>query len=185
MWKQPNETELLHSFEKNAKIAGILFIILGLIGVIFPIFTSLAVVAFLAWLMILAGLMAGYFTYKTDKKDWAGWLKSFVLIGVALYMLFSPLGGVATLGLLFSIYFFMDAFSSFMMSTNSYPKEGWGFWTINAILSMVMAVIFMIGWPFSSMVLVGLMVGFSLFFDGIGLLVGSKVLRKVLDDENN
>ncbi len=185
MWKHPIESELLHSFEKNAKIAGILFILLGLVGVVFPIFTSLAVVAFVAWLMILAGVMAGYFTYQTDKRDWAGWLKSFILVGVALYMLFSPLGGVATLGLLFSIYFFIDAFSSFMMATNSHPNRGWGFWAFNAIISMIMGVIFMIGWPFSSMVLVGLMVGFSLLFDGIGLLVGARVFKKVINDELN
>ncbi len=106
IWNQPKEVNLLKKFGKYAKTAGAIFIVLGLLGILFPIFTSYAVVIFVAWMMLLAGLMAGYFTFMTDKEDWGGWLKSVALVGVALYMLFSPLGGIATLGLLLSIYFF-------------------------------------------------------------------------------
>ena len=177
MWKYPNEMKLLAKFKKHAKTAGIIFMILGFIGAVFPVLTSLATVIFVSWLMLIAGIFAGYFTYITDRDDWSGWLKSFILIGVALYMILSPFGGIATLGLLFSIYFFMDAFSGFMMASSLYPNRGWGLWAINAVLSMLMAVIFVVGWPFTSMYLIGLLVGFSLFFDGISLLVAGNALE--------
>jgi len=183
MWKNPKELLLVEKYKKQAKIAGVLFIVLGLIGIIYPAVTSFAVVIFVSWLMLIAGLFAGYFTYVTDKSDWSGWLKSIVLIGVALYMLLSPLGGIATLGLLFSIYFFMDAFSGFMLSSSLYPGKGWGLWAINAVLSLVMAIIFVVNWPFSSMFLVGLLVGFSLFFDGIALLMAGNALDEIAKDE--
>jgi len=181
MWKYPEADDLLHTFEKNAKVAGVIFIILGLIGVMFPVFASMATVVFVAWLMMIAGLMAGWFTYQSNKGDWAGWLKSVILIGVSLYMLFSPLGGVATLGMLFSIYFFMDAFSGFMIASSTYPQSGWFMWLINAILSMIIAIIFIVGWPFTSTYLIGLLVGFSLFFDGLALLMGAKIFGKMID----
>jgi len=179
MWNQPKEFELFEEFGKHAKIAGIIFMILGLIGVIFPVFASYATVVFISWLMLLAGLLAGYFTYITDRSNWAGWLKSIILIGVALYMLLSPLGGMATLGLLFSIYFFMDAFSGFAIASSLYPDKGWGIWTMNAVFSLVIAVIFIIGWPFTSMYLIGLLVGFSLLSDGLALFMGGKVLKEM------
>ncbi len=183
MWKYPKTNDLLGKAGKYAKIAGVVFMLLGLIGILFPAFASFATVLFLAWIMLIAGLMAGYFTYQTDRTDWAGWLKSIVLVGVALYMIFSPLGGIATLGLLLSIYFFMDAFSGFMIVSSLYPKKGWGIWLINAILSIVMAIIFMIGWPFTSSYLIGLFVGFSLFFDGLALFMGAKVFTNIDKDE--
>ncbi len=182
MWKQPKELILLGKYKKQAKTAGIIFIVLGLIGAIFPVVTSFAVVVFISWLMLVAGLFAGYFTFITDKSDWSGWLKSIILIGVAIYMLTSPLGGIATLGLLFSIYFFMDAFSGFMLSSSLYPQKGWGLWAVNAVLSLVMAIIFVVDWPFSSMYLIGLLVGFSLFFDGIALFIAGNAMEEV--DEN-
>ena len=183
MWKNPEKFVMLGKYKKQARIAGIIFIILGLAGAIFPVVTSFATVLFVSWLMLLAGLFAGYFTYITDKSDWSGWLKSIILIGVALYMLLSPLGGIATLGLLFSIYFFMDAFSGFMLSSTIYPNKGWGLWAINAGLSLVMAVIFVVNWPFSSMYLIGLLVGFSLFFDGIALLIAGNALEEIEKNE--
>lgn len=183
MWKQPKEFELFEKFGKHAKTAGVIFIILGLIGILFPIFSSYATVIFVSWLMLLAGMMTAYFTYITNRNDWTGWLKSFILIGVALYMLFSPLGGIATLGLLFSIYFFMDAFSGFGIASSHYPHKGWGIWSFNATLSFIMAIVFIIGWPFTSTYLIGLLVGFSLFFDGFALFMGGKILKDMSKNE--
>jgi uncharacterized membrane protein HdeD (DUF308 family) len=184
MWQYPKELDLFSKLSKYAKISGVIFILLGLIGIFFPVFTSFATVVFVSWLMLLSGLMAGYFTYITDKRDWSGWLKSLILIGVALYMLLSPLGGVATLGLLLSIYFFMDSFAGFSIASTIYPNKGWFLWVINALLSLIIGMIFVIGWPFSSTYLIGLFVGFSLFFDGLALLMGGNFLSKVDKDEN-
>ncbi len=183
MWKSPKEVILLGKYKKQAKIAGIIFIVLGLIGALFPVFASFATVIFVSWLMLFAGVLAGYFTFVTDKSDFGGWLKSIILVGVAIYMLASPMGGIATLGLLFSIYFFMDAFSGFMLSSSIYPNKGWGIWAINAVLSLLMAVIFLANWPFSSMYLIGLLVGFSLFFDGIALLMAGNALEELEKNE--
>jgi len=182
MWKKPDEKMLVEKFGKNAKIAGVLFIILGLIGIFFPIFTSYTTVIVISWLMLFAGFMAMYFTYITDKSDWAGWLKAVILMGVAMYMIFSPFNAVATIGLLFSIYFFMDSFSGFMMASNSYLNKGWGLWAVNAVMSMLMAIIFLVGWPFTSLYLIGLLVGFSLFFDGLALVMGANFFKDLLDE---
>lgn len=179
MWQYPKDFDLFDQIGKYAKTAGVIFMILGLIGAIYPVYASFATVVFVAWLMLIAGIFAAYFTYVTDRSDWAGWLKSVILIGVALYMLFSPLGGVATLGLLFSIYFFMDAFAGFTIVSSMYPNKGWGIWAFNASLSLIIAILFVIGWPFSSLYLIGLFVGFSLFFDGLALLMGGKLFKKM------
>lgn len=183
MWKNPKELLLLEKYKKQAKIAGVLFMLLGLIGIVFPAVSSFAVVIFVSWLMLVAGVFAGYFTFITDKSDFGGWLKSIILVGVAIYMLASPMGGISTLGLLFSMYFFMDAFSGFMLSSSIYPQKGWGLWLINAVLSLLMAIIFVVNWPFSSMYLIGLLVGFSLFFDGMALLMAGNALEEITKDE--
>ena len=140
---------------------------------------TFATVVLVAWLMLVAGLMAGYFTYATNTTDWLGWLKSLILIGIALFMLFSPMSGVGTVGLLLSIYFFMDAFAGFGLTFTMYPNKGWWFWLINALLSFGVGIIFIIGWPFSSLYLIGIFVGISLLFDGIALLFTGNLLHKM------
>ncbi len=179
MWNYPIEESLLGKISKHAKVAGVLFVILGIIGIAFPIFMTLATVVFVSWLLLFAGIMAGYFTYMTDRTDWLGWLKSLVLVGVALFMLFYPMSGVGTVGLLLTIYFFMDAFAGFAMASQMYPNKGWWAWLLNALLSFGLGVIFIIGWPFSSLYLVGIFVGISLFFDGLALFFTGNIFGKL------
>ncbi len=179
MWNIPVEETLFKKFGKHAKIAGIVFILLGIAGIAFPPFMTVASVVFVSWLLLFAGISAAFFTWQTDRSDWMGWLKSFALILVSLYMLFSPLGGAATLGLLFSIYFFTDAFAGIGLAMNMKPAKGWWIWLLNALLSLGLGIFFLLGWPFSSIYLVGLFVGISLIFDGIALFLGGRFMQKL------
>jgi len=179
MWKYPIDESLFDKFSKYSKITGVIFIILGVIGIIYPVFMTLATVTFVAWLMLLGGFMAGYFTYLGDKSDSLGWLKSFILIGVGLLMIYYPMTGIGTVGLLLAIYFFMDSFASFSLAFSMRPANGWIWWLINAIFSMLIGILFIIGWPFTSTYLIGLLVGFSLFFDGFALLITGSIFKKM------
>ncbi|SFV68779.1 hypothetical protein MNB_SV-10-1082 [hydrothermal vent metagenome] len=167
---------LVDNFRKYAKISGTLFIILGAVGIIFPTFMSFTTLAFVAYLMLFAGISAGWLTWISNKNDWAGWLKSFVLIVVSLFMIFYPMQGIAALGLLFAIYFFTDAFAGFGLAFSLKPQKIWWMWLVNAVTSLILGFIFLIGWPFSSLFMVGLLVGISLLFDGVALLSGGMFL---------
>ncbi len=174
---------IIDTFKKYAKIGGFLFIILGLIGIFFPTFMTLGTLAFVTYLMLFAGLSSATLTWISNRKDWAGWLKSLLLTIVALYMLFYPMSGVATLGLLFSIYFFMDAFGSFGLGFSAQDAKHKWVWIFNALTSFALAIIFLIDWPFTSLWLIGFFVGISLFFDGIALLVGSYSVNNLEEKE--
>ena len=41
----------------------------------------------------------------------------------------------------------------------------------NGIVSLGLAAVFIAGWPFTTVWLVGLLIGISLFFDGLSLLM--------------
>ena len=49
---------------------------------------------------------------------------------------------------------------------------------INGLISIILAVIFLVGWPFSSLWLVGFFVGVSLVADGIAMLMISMAVNK-------
>jgi uncharacterized membrane protein HdeD (DUF308 family) len=170
---------LVDNFKKYAKISGTIFILLGLAGIIYPAFMSLTTLAFVSYLMIFAGIMAGWMTWSSNKNDWAGWLKSVLLVMVGLFMLFYPVQGVAAIGLLFAVYFLMDAFAGFGLAFSLKPQKIWWLWLINAITSLVLGILFIWGWPLSSLWLVGLFVGISLLFDGIALLSGGMWLDDI------
>ena len=163
---------------KNAKTVGIILMLIGLVGMIFPGFMSLTVVFFVAWIMLIAGLMSAFFTWNTHRGDWLGWLKAFVLVVTALLLIFKPLHGAAAIGLLLMIYFLFDGFGNMGIAFSMKPAKGWWLWLLNGIVSLLLAAVFLIGWPFNSLLLVGLFVGISLFFDGVVLFTLGKGLEK-------
>jgi len=178
-----NDKEMLEKFSKYSTIYGVIFLLIGLAGMFYPTVMSVATALFYGWLLIFSAFMIGFHTWQTNKKDWLGWLKAFIFFLIGALIVFYPITGVAALGLLFAVYFFMDAFASFTLAFELKPSSMWWISLLNGILSVAIGIFFIIGWPFSSLFLVGFLVGVSLFFDGILLLSLGKS-AKDLEKEN-
>ena len=160
---------ILLKFGKHSFLFGILLMIVGATGVVLPQIMSIETVAFIAFFMLLGGVMWAAHTFKYARHSVMDWLKPLILIAVGAYMLFSPVAGIAAIGLLLSFYLMMDAFSSFTLAQAHYPERGWGWMAINGLFSVLLSVLFLFGWPQTSLWLVGLYVAISLFFDGLAL----------------
>ncbi len=179
MWSEPFEEDGFKAFSKHAKIAGIVLMLLGAVGIIFPQVMSVVIVILVAWLMLLAGLVSGFYTWKFNARSWLGWLKSGILFFMGAFLIFYPLPGVATLGLIFAIYFFVDGFSGLSFALNLRPNRGWWIWLANGILSIALGIVFLWQWPFSAGWLVGLFIGISLLFDGLSFFLMGRVLNTI------
>ena len=165
-----NDPEMIERFGKYSKITGVIFLIIGLVGIFWPVLMSVTTAIFVGWLFVFSGIMIGWHTWKTNPKDWLGWFKTVIFFLTGLFIVIHPFPGIAALGLLFAIYFLLDTFASTALAFTMRPEKHWWIALLNGILSLAIAIFFLIGWPFSSLWLVGLLVGISLFFDGILLL---------------
>jgi uncharacterized membrane protein HdeD (DUF308 family) len=177
-----NNKNLLEKFSKSSKIYGVIFLLLGVTGIIFPYILSITTAIMYAWLLIFSAFMIGFHTWQNNRKDWLGWLKTIIFLLVGILMIMNPISAIGALGILFAIYFFMDAFASTALAFELKPERMWWMSLLNGILSFVIGIYFIIGWPISSMFLVGFLVGISLLFDGIVLLSLGNV-AKALEKE--
>ncbi len=156
---------------KSVMSISIFLLIVGLLGIILPQFMAMAVTLFIGWLFILAGLFTFYITWHGFRDRWVVWLKPFIFFAVGLLILFHPLAGSAALGLMIAVYFLFDGFAGLVFAWELKPYPGWLWLLFNGLLSLLLATVFIIGWPFTSAWLVGLLIGISLFLDGLTLLM--------------
>ncbi|WP_353661554.1 HdeD family acid-resistance protein [Hydrogenimonas sp. SS33] len=177
------DKETLKKYSNQTIFAGILMMVLGLVGVFAPTLMSVVTVYFLAWLFLFSGIVQGYNTWKSYNGHLGAWLKPTISIITAFLLMFFPLPGVAATAILLVVYLLMDAYSSLTLGWQYRPNKGWWLMLVNGILSIVLAIILLIGWPVSSLVLVGLFVGISLFFDGAALVGMGLGARKIGEDE--
>ncbi len=180
-WKFDKQT--LRRYSTQTIVAGVLMALLGAVGIFVPSLMSLVVVNFLAWLFLFSAIVQGYNTYKNYRKSVSAWLKVALSLISSMLLLFFPVEGVAAVGILLAAYLLLDAFGSIGFAWEYRPNKGWWMMLINGILSILLAIILLAGWPFSSLILVGLFVGFSLFFDGIALIALGVGAKKITDDE--
>lgn len=110
--------------------------------------------------------------------------KFFTRFGSTVYAVL-PTTGYRCLGTAVSNLFFMDAFSSFGLAFSLRPQKVWWLWLLNALTSLAIGAIFVIDWPFSSFLMVGILVGVSLLFDGFALLAGGKFLKAVEGEKDD
>jgi uncharacterized membrane protein HdeD (DUF308 family) len=161
---------------KTLKVTGIVLVLIGIVGIALPQFLSMAIALFAGWLL-LAGSIAMFMTWHGFRDHWVAWLKPFALVAVGLLILLNPIAGTAALGLMLAIYFMFDGFSGIGFAWEMRPQQGWGWLMFNGAISLLLATIFILGWPFSSAWLIGLFIGFSLLIDGISLLMLCHVTR--------
>ncbi|HEB50205.1 MAG TPA: hypothetical protein ENI89_06315 [Desulfobulbus sp.] len=156
---------------RSSIILAVLLMIIGMVGILLPQLLTFVLSVFIGLLLLLAGILAGYLTWLSYSRSGLAWLKPFFLVVLGLLLIFRPIAGAATLGLLLIVYFLLDGFFSVSFSLALRPIRGWGWTMFNGILSLLLAAIFLVGWPFTAAWLVGLLVGISLIMDGVALLM--------------
>jgi uncharacterized membrane protein HdeD (DUF308 family) len=172
------DKKILDKFGPYTLVTGILLIVLGTAGILLPVVMSLSTAVFVGWLLFFGGSLWAIHTYKHSPKNVMGWIKPILLFIIGGVMLFYPVLGVEAVGLLMAVYLLLDAMHSFALARSIYPAKGWGWMSFNGVVSVLLASLFLIGWPVTSLWLVGLYVSISLLFDGWALVAIGWMLRK-------
>ncbi len=152
-------------------VAGILLMLLGGAGIVLPDVLSLAIELFIGWLMVAAGVMWIYYSYQRHRNTFASWLKPLILVIGGVMLLVYPSSGIAALTLVMSFYLLTDSFGSLSLAFEIRPMRGWGWMLLNALLSLALGLLILIGWPATSAVYLGIIIGISLLFDGLALFM--------------
>ncbi|NDU85551.1 MAG: hypothetical protein G3H99_02945 [Ferrovum sp.] len=171
------DNKSLEKFGPHTLLIGILLIVLGIAGILLPTVMSLSTVMIIAWLVLAGAGLWAIHTYKYSPKNVMDWIKPVLLFIFGGLMLIFPAIGVEAVGLLLAFYLLLDAMGSFTMAQSIYPVKGWGWMTFNGVSATLLALLFLIGWPATSLWLVGLYVGISLLFDGFSLVAIGFTLR--------
>ena len=173
----PTDPDMGRQLRKSFSTTGILLLLIGIIAILLPQAVSLVLSVFIGSLLILSGLVVAFGTWTGYRANSLAWLKPFVLIVIGLLIAFNPAAVAAALGLLLVVYFLLTGFASISFARDLRPQGGWCWMMLNGVLSITLAVIFLVGWPFNSVALIGILVGISFLFDGISLLAVSRAMR--------
>jgi uncharacterized membrane protein HdeD (DUF308 family) len=151
---------------------GILLVIAGVVALIFPLLAAVTAALYVGWFALVAGIIAIVVAIRTRSEPHFGWRLAVGVLYIVLgFMLVAnPIAGAASLALLVGALMAASGIVEIMLAFRHRPKSGWGWLLANGILSIVLALLIVIGWPLGSLVLIGYLVGFQIITCGIARL---------------
>jgi len=162
----------------------VLMILAGVFAIILPPVAGIAITILVGWLLIFSGgahLVFGWQTRETGGLVWELLLGILYLVA-GVYLLINPLMGVVSLTLALAIYLFVEAVLEFILGVRFRPMPGSGWLFMDAIITLILAIMIWRTWPSSTAWAIGILVGVSMLFSGTSRLILSLAARHAVSE---
>jgi uncharacterized membrane protein HdeD (DUF308 family) len=156
-------------------IEGVLLILLGIAALVMPLMAGLAATLVFAWILILTGMIGLISAFAGRAHAHVGWSLASGLIAlvIGVILLVYPLAGAIALTTIIGVYLFLDGITLIGLALD-HRKRGigpWGWLLASGLIDVLLAAFILFMSAIGSAVLIGLLVGLSLIFAGIALLL--------------
>jgi len=164
-----NLQQKVHKYQHWYTFQGILFIVFGVLAIILPSITALSLELILGVLLLTSGLLAAFSNIRSH-VHWSGLFAAIIAIIVGAVMLVKPIVGLVALSLLVAIFLSLKGISEIIMAFKFKPLNSWGWLLFSGIITLVLATVAWLNFPFMSIVYLGIIIGLNMILYGLSLL---------------
>jgi len=160
---------------------GILMFICGILAISLPLASSIGIVIVLAWLILFAAICHLIFAFHSHSIGGILWqVLLAVVYGIAaIYMLMNPLLGVLSLTLVLAVFLLFEGILELALYFRVRRVRHAGWVLFDGIVTLVLGILIWAQWPWSSVWIIGTLVGLSLMFSGISRFMLSLAVRNM------
>lgn len=153
-------------------VLGAVFIILGLIASSHLLLATIVTVYYLGAAMIMAGILQLVQSFRLAR--WSGfilWLLNGLLyVGAGIMSFMNPALASSALTLLLALFTAASGITRIWLGAGAMSERGWGWIVASGVISTVVGLLVLVGWPVNSAWLLGLILSIDLVFQGCALL---------------
>lgn len=160
----------------------IFLVLAGLFALLIPFVSGIGITLFFAWAMIVSGLTHFIFAFKTHTTGGVIWelLVGAVYLFTGVYLLLHPLEALIALTLILAIYLFCEGIIEVILFFQLRPRHGVTWLLVDALITLILAVMIWRSWPASTVWVIGTLVGISMIFSGVSRLMLSLAARRLV-----
>ena len=162
---------------------GVVMIVLGVIAIIAPVAATLAVNIFIGWLLVISGVVGLVALFSA--KDIPAFLWNLVTAALSLavggLLVWKPIAGALTLTIVLTAFFIAEGVFQIITSIayRDIMAGSWVWMLVSGISDLVLALIIIVGWPFTAVWALGLLVGVNLITSGWAVVMAAFAGRSV------
>jgi uncharacterized membrane protein HdeD (DUF308 family) len=162
----------------------VVLILLGALAIFAPMFASAFFTVMIGWIALISGITMIVQSFRSQPVR-GFWLT--LIVGIfyslaGLFIIFNILKAAALLTLSFGILFIAEGIITIIMAfTNRVGQSMSWLVVLNGIITLILGILVINGWPGTTIWFIGLYVGISILFSGISLLAAALAARKTID----
>ncbi len=161
---------------------GLLLLCLGFIAIGAVTMTTLISVILVGALFACSGVIiiidSFHFWRGKGKPFYMNLFMGLLYAAFGVMLIINPLVGAATLTIFLAILFILIGMARIIYSiTMKLPQWGWLF--LSGVMSLVLGIMISVGWPQSSLFIIGIFVGIDLIFGGWAYLMAAIIGRSL------
>jgi uncharacterized membrane protein HdeD (DUF308 family) len=157
--------------------------VLGILAIFLPLLAGIAITVFLGWLLLLGGAIGTISAIATRDMPGFSWsiLSALLALVAGAFLIAAPLRGLLSITLILSAFLFADGIVSalFAVSHRGELHGRWGWMLTSSLVTILLAVIIVVGLPRSATWALGLIVGIDMVMAGSALLAVGVAVRTV------
>lgn len=159
---------------------GILLVLLGIVALAMPIASTASLMVAVASLLVVGGIihLVNAFKLRHFHGSFLRFFQAIIAIIGGALMFRYPAGGMLSIAVLLSFYFFSSAAFQLVLSSSQETQGGiWGF--IGATLSFLLGLYIVMSFPFSALWVPGVVLAIEFIYSGAAMIAVAASVRKV------
>jgi uncharacterized membrane protein HdeD (DUF308 family) len=166
---------------------GVALLILGICALVFPVFATFMATFFVGWILAIAGVASifGAFSIRGTGPFFGALLFGLLSLACGVFLLFRPGVGMLLLTLIVGVLFMIQGASETFLAFEARPSKGWGWMLASAVVSIVLGIVIIAGWPGSSLITLGILIGVNFITSGLAHLSVAHSVRHALQSSEH
>lgn len=179
----PDLNSLLPKLKNNwgwFVIVGAILVILGFLALSYEFIATVFSVYFIGTLLIIAGIVQALHSFKLkgfgQTALWAVMGVLYIIAGILSFT--QPIAVSTAFTLIIAFLLIVSGITQIINALNNKGFPKWGWWLFSGIITFVLGLLILIGWPSNSLWVLGMFLGIDLIFQGwayiaVGLAIKS------------
>ena len=172
--------EAIHSHWVLLLIQGLIMAVLGLVAIAEPVMATFAVDIFVGWLFLIVGIvgLAPLSLPGAVLGFWSRILISVLAVGIGVFLIWRPFGGIVSLALAAAAFFGAQGVSQFILAIGHRAQvASWVWILLSSLVNFTLASVALSGVPDNAVWAIGLMFGTNLVMWGLALAMTALACR--------
>lgn len=169
---------------KGDMVWGILMLICGFLAIALPLASGIGIAIVIGWIVLVSAVWHLIFAFRSRGVGGVLWqlLLALVYGAAGIVLLLYPLAGLAWLTLVLATFLLIEGALEIALYFNIRGRVNAGWVLVDAVITLVLAILIWAHWPSSSAWAIGTLIGVSLIFSGVSRLMLSSAASRPAKD---